>query len=497
MLQEQLQHITEGLRGLHTEMLLSGLFIVIILTDLIGKKYKTFLTPAVFFIGVSAIIYFEYKSYYFQVLSSAQPVLSGMIYPDRVGTWMKMFFSVAALLTVVFERLSYKRQHEGIGEFYALIIAIHIGLNLMVVSSNLLIAWLALEMVSICSYVLTAYKFDSKSAEASMKYILFGAFSSCLAVYGISWVYGITGTINFTDPNFISGIAFADQALVTVVFFLIFSALLFKLSAVPFHWWTPDVYQAAPTAVVAFLSTAPKAAGLILLVRILYPLIMVEALLLETEWLFMIITSATIFIGNVAALRQTNLRRMLAYSAVSHSGYLLMLVTVLNDLAVQVMAFYLCVYLFMNFAAFFIVDIAEKTFGNSETKSFRGLGTKLTLLPLLITFLMLSLAGLPPTAGFFAKFQLFSVLWNKFEVSGNQVYVYLILIGLTNTVIGLFYYLKVPYYMYFKKWENQEGLTLPSIPSLIFVTLLSTPLLVIFLQPELFFRLLEKLKLYV
>ncbi len=495
-----LQKISTDFNGIFPELCLFVFILALLSADLVYQKKYPLLLPIGTIVGLISSIFVVYLQLNFSTLflneTQSSFLYSSFLKIDYYACYFKILCGVAGILSVIFTLFSSDYKRDGKNEFYYLLLFVVLGLHLLVMANNLLMMVVSLELVSIGSYILTIFNFDKKGTESSIKYILFGALCSGIMLFGISLLYGITG--NFDFPTFISNVPFEKDSLVLFIFslFLTLTGIFFKISAFPYHIWTPDIYQGAPTPTVAFFSIAPKAAALAILIRIISPLLIHSEVSEIITLLFAGIAMITMTIGNFAALVQKNLRRMLAYASIGHAGFMLMAVIAVKELAITAVLFYLVVYLFMNFTAFCLVDLfAKKAGGSLDVNNFKGLGLKMPFLGGIFVITMISLTGLPPTAGFYAKFFVFSALWESYQLSNNQLFLVLLSFGLLNTVISLFYYLKIPYFLYFKKEESDTILTLEAGLVYIFITLISLPLLLLFFNPNWVLNVLNYIKL--
>jgi NADH-quinone oxidoreductase subunit N len=375
---------------------------------------------------------------------SPRLLFGGAISLDPFSVFFRAFFLVVtgAVLVIAHPYRELARVHYG--EFVSLVIGTAFGMILLASATNLLLIYLSLEMVSLPSYILAGFlRGDRKSSEAALKYAVYGAAASGAMLYGFSFLYGMTGSIDvFTMRSALQGAEIPTlQLLVPIVFVL--AGIGFKISAVPFHMWAPDVYEGSSTPITAFFAVAPKAAGIAVLVRFLQSVLAVPEgdslrVLGSVDWtvLIAILSVITMTLGNLAAIGQNNLKRMLAYSSIAHAGNLLMGVVVRGPNGVQAVLFYLMVYAIMNLGAFLVV-IALSARGRRETiDDFRGLGWRKPFLGVSMTVFLLSLTGVPPTAGFVAKFMIFRA------VIEEGLY-WLAIIGVLNSVISLAYYARV------------------------------------------------------
>ncbi|MCX6640848.1 MAG: NADH-quinone oxidoreductase subunit N [bacterium] len=360
--------------------------------------------------------------------------LFGALTGDGVAVFFKIFFAVAVFLAIAITLFTYKRQ----GEPYLLLLASTLGMFLLGGSADIVTLIVALELVSIPCYVLAGYKHDdSRSAEAAIKYVLYGAVSSGVMIYGMSLLYGLSGATSISDMAVFFKTADFSQPVFLVAVALTLAGLGYKIAMVPFHFWCPDVYEGSPTAITAFFSVAPKAAGFAALFRMMDVFAAPAQFMgMDARFLFSLAAAVTMTFGNLGALHQVNLKRLLAYSSIAHAGYMLMGFAAGTRDAYQAVLFYLVVYLFMNLGAFLVVDAAGRILGGETTKEIKGLGKTSPALALALAVFLFSLVGLPPLAGFIGKFYLFKAL-----VVENMWA--LALIGVANSVIGLVYYVRI------------------------------------------------------
>ena len=376
-------------------------------------------------------------------------------------------------------------------EWYSLLIAMTLGLFLMTISVNMLSIYLSIELVSIGSYLLTSLTADRKASEGGIKYLLFGAISSAIMLYGMSLLYGMTGTLDLTADAFGAGLAQQEGAVVAVAMLLTLGGLLFKLAGVPFHVWTPDAYEAAPVPVAAFFSIGPKAAAVLIIIRIVTALPLESSLegataaVLQTP--LAVLALAGILIGNLSALRQTDAKRLLAYSTIAHAGFLLVGVVAMTNAGFEAVLFYVGTYLFISLAAFFLIDLLARSQGHDLTiRNFAGLGSKQPLLAVALTVVMLALTGLPPTVGFTAKLLAFSALYDAWQQSGNAWLLILFALGLLNALISLVYYLKIPFLLFFRPATVGSTDPVPLPRTAVWLAVgLAIPVILLFLKPDL------------
>jgi NADH-quinone oxidoreductase subunit N len=382
--------------------------------------------------------------------TQSSSLFSGMIVLDPLGIFFKLLLIAASLIVVGAFRFDGSRELRGLGqgEFYALMLAVTFS-NLLLASANdLTMLYLALEMVSITSYVMVAYlKGDRLSNEASLKYILFGAVSTGAMLYGLSLVYGLTGSTSLPVIRQVlaSGLTDANRLTVYIVALLVFAGFGFKTASVPFHFWCPDVYQGAPTPVTAFLSVAPKAAGFAIMMRFFYGGLAVEGtgpwdLTGTIDWphVLMYVSVLTMTVGNVAALTQTNMKRLLAYSSIAHAGYIMMGVVALSENGARSLMVYLFAYVFMNLGAFLVVTLVHNQDGTFDLRDYPGLSRRAPFLTIAMAVFLLSLMGIPPFVGFMGKLYVFGAVIEK-----GPRYWWYAAVGAVNAAVAAFYYARV------------------------------------------------------
>lgn len=476
----KLAEITNSLSAILPEICLCVVFILIILTDLFSKTSRNSKLAALSMFGVFLSGYFTF----IQQMEALHPVSAflGMLQVDTFAIFFKLLFLLSALLTIIFTTVSAGFKRTYYGEFLGALFLILIGLNLLVASRNLLMIYLTIEFVSIGSYILTLFNFNKQSSEAGLKYFIFGAVSSALMLYGMSFLYGISGTLEINE-TMIQALQDIPASAATIILLLTISGFLFKIGIFPFHTWVPDVYQAAPTPIVAFFSIAPKAAGLVVLIRLLYPLAGTVFSMEDMILPFAILAAITLAIGNFAAISQWNAKRLLAYSSIAHAGFILCGFVCFSETGLLSIFIYLSIYLIMNFSAFFLVDHIAKQVGSEDVRNYAGIGVKLPLIGVIFVITAIALTGLPPTAGFYAKLFVFTALWESFQNTGNNVLLFLLLFGVFNAVISLFYYLRIPYIMYFKKADNEVSIK-DSLSVNLLLAALAFLMLLLFFSPE-------------
>ncbi|MBI5824285.1 MAG: NADH-quinone oxidoreductase subunit N [Chloroflexi bacterium] len=373
-------------------------------------------------------------------------VLGGMIRFDWLGFFFKLLFMFAGAVTALLLMDHKTAGHRG--EAYVLLLASLLGMNLMAVSSDLVMLYLAIETASIPLYILAGFLLaDERSTEAGFKYLLFGTLASTIMLYGFSLIFGFAGTTNIYQLSEILAagnlsvlLAFGLVALVTV-------GLGFKMAIVPFHFWAPDVYQGSPTPVAGFLSTASKAAGFAVVVRFFF--VALPAFAPSWTLIFAALAAITMTVGNLLALTQTNIKRLLAYSSIAHAGYALIGVVAFSQLGAASVVFYLAAYIATNLLAFGVVMAFSRITGLEEITDYAGLSRRNPLMGLMMLAAFLSLAGMPPFGGFVAKVFVFAA-----GVQAN--YTWLVVVGIINSIFGVYYYLNVLKYVYLYRMEGEN-----------------------------------------
>ena len=412
-------------------------------------------------------------------------LFGGMLQLNHYSVFFDILYLLVGLLTLIFSQgYLIKKGAELRAEYPALILFSVVGMMLMTRANDLVILFLGLELLSLSLYVLVGFLRNSLlSNESGIKYLLLGAFSTGFFLFGAALTYGATGTTNYNEI----ALAVSSQSILSNVYLslgigLLFIGFAFKVALVPFHLWSPDVYQGAPTPITGFLCTAPKAAGFGALIKLFITAF--PEVHLSWQELFWILAALTMSIGNISALVQTNVKRMLAFSSVSHAGYLLLGVLLFNLDGISAVLFYLVVYSAMNLGAFSIISIVERDDKGMTFKDYRGLSSKNPLLAIFMALFMVSLAGFPPTAGFIAKYGLLSA-------AAANGYIWLVIIAVLNTLLSAYYYLRLIVNMYMKKEDDTEELKY-TIMNQYFVGLLAVIILILGIAPNFLLEIAEK-----
>ncbi|MFW6222969.1 MAG: NADH-quinone oxidoreductase subunit N [Bacteroidota bacterium] len=450
-----LSQITESLPYLAPEFWLTGLFVILIILDLVIKNKPQLLLwlSLIIILPVSISLINQWQ----QQLSIT--LFGGMLQLDNLAIFAKFLLVLALLLTLLISVVS-REPGKKHGEYYIILIPLLLGTFLMSMATNLLSVYLTIELVSISSFILVVFRFQGAAYEAGIKYRLFGALASGIMLYGMSLLYGFTGTLEFTSAVFIYNLKAIDASLAMLAGVMVLAGLLFKLSLVPFHFWSPDAYEKAPIPVIAFLSVVPKIAAFIILYRLVGSYLAISDIFVDVQYhwvrLLAVLALASIIFGNLAALRQKNAKRMMAYSSIAHSGFMLIGLLGHAGTGLYSLFFYLTIYLFMNFAGFLGIQYLYKKTGSEEMADYAGLGLSNPFWGVILLITMVALTGLPPTAGFSAKFFVFTSLWQSYQVSQESLLLVLFVAGLLNAAVSLLYYLRIPYLMFFRPQQNFE-----------------------------------------
>jgi len=403
----------------------------------------------------------------------------GMSLADNLSLTLKLIFLSGTLLTIFIS--SFRSKSEIHGEYYALLLLATFGMMLMGSSTDLVVIFLGIEVMSVALYVLAGFnRPDPRSGEASMKYFLMGAFSTGFLLYGIALIYGATGQTNLVEVADYFYSSPTDLVLLAGIGLLLVG-LGFKVASVPFHMWVPDVYEGAPTPITAFMAAGPKAAAFAALLRVF--ILSFDPLGNLWTVILWILAALTMTVGNLLAISQMNIKRMLAYSSIAHAGYILIAIVAGRDLGLTSAIFYLLAYTLMNMGAFAVImALSERGEKHLNIPDYRGLGLKYPILGVLMTIFMVSLSGIPPTAGFMGKFYIFSA-------AVKNGFIGLAVLGVLNSLISVYFYLRVVVLMFMHEPESRlegEHLAWPVQVALI-VTGLGTLWLGLF--PDWFLRL--------
>lgn len=485
-----------SLRYFWPESILTVAVMAMFVQDLVVRRrehrVQSLTIGALFWLTLTALATYLYPS-------GTTPLFGGLIVHDPLRVFFAWIFLAAALLTILIVPKSKQVSDARVGEFFGLLFALMLGLYLMASATDLLMVYLAIEMVSLVSYVLTGFRrADRKANEAALKYVIYGGVASGVMLYGISILYGLFGTTRVVGDGGIGaqladvssrlfmahafgGQPAAQLALVVAVVFVL-AGIGYKIASVPFHMWCPDVYEGAPTPFTAFLSVGPKAAGFAVAIRFFFAIFEKNVpgvgwvAVSDVPWpaIIGIISAITMTLGNFTALVQTNLKRLFAYSSIAHAGYLLMGLAAASAAGVQSILVYLMIYVLMNVGAFLVVISVSRATGGEHIADLNGLGTRAPIAALTLSIFLFSLTGIPPFAGFTGKYLLFSAIVDK----GGFWNVVLAIIGVVNSAISLFYYARIVKTMYFEEAIDERPLSVPGLYTGVLVAL-AIPILVL------------------
>lgn len=486
---DQINNISGSLAYFIPEVSLSILFIMVFVTDLLFGKTSAWMCRVVALVGV---VYVLYKSLIQFLLVKDGPhfIFNNMLLLHHTSIVFKLIIDIAAFLVLLYVPWDkvLRAHFKGLGDLYSIIVASLLGLHLMVMAVNLLSVYLAIEMVSIASYLMVAYRSDTAvTTEAGMKYVLFGGVSSAIMLYGISLLYGFTGTLGLFDEGFITNLALVNPVSVSLAIVLVMVGIGFKLSFVPMHFWVPDVYEGAATPVTAYLSTLPKMAGFALLINFLTPFISAEKWAsFDFRLCLSVIAVVTMIVGNLAAIWQTNIKRLLAYSSIGHTGFALMAIVTFSSQGISSLVFYLAVYAIANLGALMLTTYYANRIGAHDLDGYKGAGLSYPLPSVCFVIILISLAGLPISAGFNGKILVFSAVYQAYQQSNDGWLLALMITGAATTIVSLFYYIKIPLYLFLKKNEHHaDDLIVNHRYLLMFIYLISAFLLIAGIFPQL------------
>lgn len=482
-LSDKLQWIRESLVFVVPELILTSGLLVVIFAGLIYRfKKKAESISLIYSLGLIFIVSsLVYSILSWEAYKNPVNLFNWMLRSDDFSWYLKILFDLGGILTIAmsFQKSTILKYHS---EFITLLLAVILGAHLLVMSTNLVMVFLSLELISISSYVLTGFSFKKESAEGSLKYFLFGSVASAIMLYGFSFLYGITGTLEFSSDQFLKTIISHQTYLLLLAGVFSLAGFLFKVAATPMHLWAPDVYEASPMPVVAFFSVVPKLAGFGILTKFILALSAYGQSSFSWQFILCVFAILTICIGNFAALKQKNPKRLMAYSSIAQSGFLLVGLVAFHQQGMHMMLFYASVYLVANFVVFTYLQFFE-TNGIYSIADYSGVGKKWPFQQVMLLTGFISLTGLPPTAGFMAKLFIFSSLWESYQLSKQSFLLWLLLIGLLNTVVSLFFYLRIPALAFLKPGDTQTANYLTWQNFFGFILVLA--LLFLFLQPNL------------
>jgi NADH-quinone oxidoreductase subunit N len=470
--------ISNGLANFITQYILVGGILTLTLVSIIFKNLPKYTSTFIFLAFLFAALFFETR------IPFEFPMLKAKGYSN--------FFQTLALISGILTSFTVENSRRATSdkklELYILLLFSILGMSFLAISENLLMTFIGIECISLPSYCLAAFGFYPKSIEAATKYVLYGSATTAIMLFGMSLIYGITGTLDLDSLIHLSS-KYSDSSLFIISILFLLVGILFKISAFPFHSWAPDVYEGTPTPIVAFFSIAPKALAFSVLIKLM-PIFEIEIL----KQILTAISIVSMTAGNLLALSQTNAKRLLAYSSVSHAGFLLMGIVAGNALGAANIVYYLSVYVLMNFSAFHLIKIVARWKDDETLEGFSGLGKTNPYLATSLLITMISLTGLPPAAGFSAKLFMFAGVYESYKITNNLNIFIMLMAGLLNTVLSLFYYLKMPFYAFFRGNNENKELQL-TLGEKAFILTLNALLLLFFFKPDWVFSIIKLTKL--
>jgi NADH-quinone oxidoreductase subunit N len=465
------------------ELILSGAIVLLVVVHAAAKDRRSPVPALLSLVAVGIALLFAVGT----DTTKGTLLFDGMVALDGFGVFFKGLTSLAAIFVIVMSVGSAELKGRTQAEYYVFLLTTLLGTFLLATATDIVMVYIALELVSIPSYLLAGYlKGEGKSNEAAMKYVVYGAVASGVMIYGFSILYGLTGVTGITEMG--RAIAAGGKPVLALAMAAIMVAVGFgyKIAAVPFHMWSPDVYEGSPTPVTAYFSVAPKAAGFAVLCRFFYSVFAapdlsagVYKLTTTVDWtfLFAVLSAVTMTVGNLTAIHQKNVKRLLAFSSIAHAGYMLMAFVLLTAAGIKAILFYLVTYLFMNLGAFYVVMLVGNHHGNEDVETFRGLGARSPYIAVALSICLFSLTGLPPFSGFIGKVYVFS------EVLNRGLY-WLAVVGALNGAISLYYYCRIVKAMFLDKCEETAPVPVGAVPAfLVAIFAVPTLLLGIYWEP--------------
>lgn len=457
LVREAMQNV--NLQAIMPSLVLCGFAMALLLVSVFSERGKT---THIAWLSVIALVVTGFVS--LSAWNHPQAGFAGSVVLDNFATFFSLICILAAALTILMSDSYLKREGYPVGEYYPLILFTTAGAMWMASGTDLMTIFLGLEVLSVSLYVLAGFfRGQARSNEAGLKYFFLGAFSTGFLLYGVALLYGVSGTTKIAGiAKFIHSMpAVTGNPMMIAGAALLLIGFLFKVAAAPFHMWTPDVYQGAPTPITAFMSAGPKAAAFAAFMRV--TIIGLDSIHVQLTAMFWVLAVLTMIVGNFIALNQKDVKRMLAYSSIAHAGYALVGLVAWNEIGLTGILFYMLVYTFMNMGAFAVLVLVGKQGEENLTlEGLSGLGYKSPFLGIALCIFLFSLMGLPPTAGFAAKFYIFAG-------AVKAGYIWLAVIGVLNSAVSLYYYLRVIVFMYFKdpledfSWVSINAATAVSI----------------------------------
>jgi NADH-quinone oxidoreductase subunit N len=480
-LADQLNWISDSMQLAGPELILTSAMMLLIIASMFPKVPRHF-------VRLIAGVAFSAELIVLLAAWPEQPVslFVGMIKTDEFSATMRLMFAAGGLLCILM-------RSDDTAEYLLLIVTVVLGANLLVMSNHFVMIVISMELISISSYILTTGQDPSRMrAEAGWKFFIFGSAATAVMIFGMSYLYGLTGTLDISSTSFLQLASVGQSPIVVMAGMMTLGGFLFKMSAVPFHLWVPDVYESVPTPLVAFFSVVPKLAGLGAIIKFSLALHLFGQSTVNWSLLLGGAAILSIGVGSVAALAQRDAKRMMAWSSVAQAGFLLAGVSSISLEGIRVTLFYAAVFIIMNFAAFVFIDAMEKTQSSTKMEGVAGMGKFAPLASVLACLSLISLTGLPPMAGFMAKLFLFSSVWEKYTATHDAVFLALLTVGLLGTVVSLFFYLRIPYFLFLKTPPSVDNPIKISTFQNLLLIILVVLLLLLFFAPGLLMGWLNK-----
>jgi NADH-quinone oxidoreductase subunit N len=473
----KLEITLQSLGFISPEIALSVGILVLLITGLISKKQSLAKVLALLICSLNLILLISNWP-----LNQSVNLFNGMLTLDVLNFLLRVTIASTALIIVFITQV--ETVHKYPSEYFALVLSIVLGGQMLVMSNHMAMVIISLELMSIPAYVLTGFAFTKESAEASMKYFIYGSVATAFLIFGMSWLYGLGKGLELSAPTFIDQLGYNNNPILLAACLFVLAGLLFKMAATPFHFWAPDVYQATPYTVLALFSTIPKIAAGALLMKTIHWFSLNGQSRYDWQTIACALSILTLAVGNFSALWQKNVKRLMAYSSIGQAGFLLAATTIQTELGSQFFLFYAVVLAISTVLVFVMLEFYQSQFNAKTLADFAGLGKRNSLPAILLTVGLLSLTGLPITAGFTAKLLVFSGILEVWQGSDKPALLVLFVFGLINTVVSLYYYFRIPYYMFLK--DNEKGNSVPlKWAELLIGIMLALGLVIIFVWPAL------------
>ena len=473
----KLEWLLSSLGFITPEIIIASGIVVLVIT---GVAFPGKIWPRlVSLIILSGSILFLFLS---QGSSTSVHLFGGMLIADGFNFYLRFLIGISTTLIVIISGKTTIIKYPS--EYFVMILSIALGAQLLVMSQHFVMMIISLELMSIPAYVLAGFNFTKLSAEAAMKYFIYGSIATAFLIFGVSWIYGLSDTLIFSSPGFVEKLKFNDHELYLGAGLLIIGGLLFKMASTPFHFWAPDVYQTTPMPVLALFSTIPKIAAAAVLIKLTNSFLLRGGTHYDWQSIIAVVSILTLSVGNFSALLQRNIKRLMAYSSIGQAGFLLIASCTLSVSGTQVFLFYGTTLVVSTILAFLTLHYFENLSNIENVKDFSGLGRQLPEMSALLTVAMISLVGLPVTAGFTGKLFIFTSLLEAWSTSGKNILIWLFVFGLLNTVVSLYYYLRIPYYLFLKRGPLKQISSERPILPILFGVFMAFILFWIFFQPD-------------